>query len=181
MVDSGSEITTLSEEFYKEMDPRLHLHPMEEFKIQGAGGNTIPYSGVILCEIQAPFLGRSAVEVGAFVVPVTEYSLDVPIIVGTNAIDQVKEMCESKEQEQIPEAWRNAFIYLQRSNVGIVKSTNKTDMKIQPMEIVTVSGIVRKKDNIESAIMEQTEGASNRLGVCPRVISLEKAGNYHKV
>ena len=181
LVDSGSEITTVSDEFYKEMIPQPYLHPMEEFKIQGASGNTIPYSGVILCEIQAPCLGQKVVEVGAFVVPATDYSLDVPTIVGTNAIDQLKEICKNREEAQIPEAWTNAFISLQRSNVGVVKSTNKTDMIIQPMETATVSGIVRKKDNVESAIMEQTEGATNRLGVCPRVVSLEKTGNYQRV
>ena len=56
LVDSGSEITTVSDEFYKEMIPQPYLHPMEEFKIQGASGNTIPYSGVILCEILALYL-----------------------------------------------------------------------------------------------------------------------------
>ena len=181
LVDSGSEITTVSEDFYKEMNPRPHLHPLEEFKITAAGGNTIPYSGVIMCEIQIPFLGQTAVEVGAFVVPTTEYTMDVPVIIGTNAIDQIKEICKESEQTEIPETWKNAFISLQRSNVGVVKSTNKTDLKIQPMETVTVSGLVRKKDNIESAIMEQNEGASNRLGVCPRVVSLEKTGTYQRV
>lgn len=49
------------------------------------------------------------------------------------------------------------------------------------METATVAEIVRKKDNIASAIMEQTEGESNPLGVCPRIVSLETIGNYRRV
>lgn len=78
---------------------------------------------------------------------------------------------------QMPEAWRNAFISLQRGHIGVVKSANKTDLNIQPMETVTVSGIERKRDNIESAIKEQT-GPSNQLEACPRIVSLEKTVNY---
>ena len=49
------------------------------------------------------------------------------------------------------------------------------------MQTVTVSGLVRKKDNVEAAVTEQTQDASNRIGVCPRVVSLEKNGNYQRV
>ena len=69
MVDSGSQITTISGEFYKEMNPKPDLHSVEEFnvKVQGAGGNTIPYSGCILCNIRAPFTGQDVIEVGALI------------------------------------------------------------------------------------------------------------------
>ena len=182
-MDSGSQITTISEELYKEMNPKPDLHSVEEFnlKVQGAGGNTIPYSGCILCNIRAPFTGQDVIEVGALIVPTTEYNLEVPVIAGTNAIDAFQNLCQQRNQVQIPEVWTKAFISLQRSNVGVVKSTNKTDFHIQPMQTVTVSGLVRKKDNVEAAVTEQTQGASNRIGVCPRVVSLEKNGNYQRV
>ena len=57
------------------------------------------------------------------------------------------------------------------TTVGVVKSTNKTNIVIQPMETQTISGFVRKARNVEAAIKEHTEGASSRLGVCP--------GSYH--
>ena len=34
---------------------------------------------------------------------------------------------------------------------------------------------------METAITEQTEGSSTRIGVCPRVVSLNKNGNYQRV
>ena len=49
------------------------------------------------------------------------------------------------------------------------------------METITLSGLVRKKNTIESAIAENTEGASIKLGVCPRVVSLQSPGKYQRV
>ena len=165
------------------MNPKPDLHSVEEFglRIQGAGGNTIPYSGCILCDIRAPFTGQDVIETGALIVPTTEYSLEVPVIIGTNAIDAFQNHCHQSDQKQIPDVWTKAFISLHRSHVGIVKSTNKTDISIPPMQTVSVSGLVRKTDNVEAAVTEQTQGASNRIGVCPRVVSLEKKGNYQRV
>ena len=81
---------------------------------------------------------------------------------------------------QVPDVWAKAFISSQRGNAGVVKSTNKTDYHIQPMQTVAVSGLVRKKDNVEAAVTEQTQGAS-KSSVCPRIVSLEKNGTYQRV
>ena len=40
---------------------------------------------------------------------------------------------------------------------------------------MTLSGFTRKKGNIETAVTEQTESASDRIGVCPRVVSLQSS------
>ena len=44
-----------------------------------------------------------------------------------------------------------------------------------------LSGLVRKKHQVESAITEQTEGASTRIGICPCVVSLNKNGTYQRI
>ena len=49
------------------------------------------------------------------------------------------------------------------------------------METVTISGFVRKGRNVETAVTEQTEGASSKIGVCPRVDSLDKVGNSQRI
>ena len=175
-------ITTISEDFYNSLDPKPDFVDIGQFnlKIEAAGGNIIPYSGCIGCTINIPFLGGHVIEIGALVVPTTDYNLEVPVIVGTNAINICRDMCDGAERE-IPVQWKNAFASLQHSKVGTVKSTNKTDIQIQPMETLTLSGLVRTKHQVESAITEQTEGASTRIGVCPRVVSLNKNGNYQRV
>ena len=90
------DFTTPTLQFYKEMNPKPDLHSVEKFnlKLQGAGSNTIPYSGCILCHIRAPFTGQDdVIEVGALIVPTTEYNL-VPVIVYTNAIDAFQNLCQ---------------------------------------------------------------------------------------
>ena len=91
------------------------------------------------------------------------------MIVGTNAINRCKHM---------PLKWQNALVSMQQSKIGTVKSTNKTDIQVQPMETLTLPGLVRKKHQVQSAITEQTEGASTRIGICPWVVSLSKNGTY---
>lgn len=49
----------------------------------------------------------------------------------------------------VPSQWRSAFVSLQKGFVGLVKSTNKKDVKIKPLQTVTFSGLVRKQREVE--------------------------------
>ena len=174
-------ITTISEDLYKSLTPLPQLNSLDDFnlKVEGAGGHNLPYCGYIECMIQVPFLDDQEIEVPALVVPTTQYSLRVPVVVGTNAIKQCRDKCDNTTG--IPKEWSSAFLSIQQSRIGVVKSTNKFDIKVQPMETITVSGLVRKNKSIEAAITEDTEGASSRIGVCPRVVSLEAPGKYQRI
>ena len=94
LIDSGSQITTLSEEFYNSLDPKPDFNDIVEFnlKIKAAVGNIVPYSGCIKCLLQVPFVGGHVIEIGAFVVPTTDYTLEVPVIVRTNAIEACRKV-----------------------------------------------------------------------------------------
>ena len=123
---------------------------------EGAGGHKIPCIGIIMVKIGAPFLGEKEVEVLALVVPTIRYSRNVPVIVGTNAIRDCKVLC--KEDTRVPNEWAFAFVSLQQSKIGVVKSTNKFDIIVQPMETITLSGLIRKKNNMESAVRRNYRG-----------------------
>ena len=174
-------ITTISEDFYRSLSPTPTLISIENcnLKVEGAGGYTLPYLGYIECGLQIPFLGQQIIEVPALVVPTTDYSLNIPVVVGTNVIKICREKCT--DTTDIPEEWQTAFLSLQQSRVGVVKSTNTSNIQIQPMEAVTLSGFLRKKRNVEEAVTEQTEGASTRIGVCSRVVSLDKTERSQRV
>ena len=174
LIDSGSQITTACYKFYSSMNPKPKLGSIDDFQltIEGAGGNKVPYAGYIWCTIEVQFLPSQKLEVPVLIVPSSEYSLEVPVIIGTNVIDSYNDISHG----DIPSEWRNTFISSQQSKVGTVKSTNKAEIRIEPYETVTVSGFVKKSRNIDSVITEQTPGASTRIGVCPRVLSLTKAG-----
>lgn len=49
------------------------------------------------------------------------------------------------------------------------------------MEVKTVSGFVRKQKEAESAITEQADRASSKIGVCRRVVAVNKAGRNARV
>ena len=157
LIDSGSQISIISEEFYNSMNPKPVLYSIKEMglKVEGAGGHILSYMGAIACTLAVPFLQNQVIETAALVLPTTEYSLKVPVIVGTNAINKCRERCE-KSTGEIPTQWKNAFIALQLSHIGVVKSTNKTTIHVQPNETITVSGFVRKKKSVDSAVTEQT-------------------------
>ena len=181
LIDSGSQITTVSEDFYNSLTPKPILYSVHELgiRVEAAGGHNLSYLGAIAVNIEVPFLGKRVIETGALVLPTTDYSMNVPVIVGTNAIAKCRDKCE-KNTEELPNQWRNAFIALQDTHVGVVKSTDTT-IHVQPNETVTISGFVRKRKNVESVVTEQTQGASSKIGVCPRVVSLDKAEKAQRV
>ena len=179
LIDSGSMVSTVSQEFFETIIPRPQSVDIKELNlsIQGADGNDIPYNDCIWAPVEVPFCD-TPIWVLVLVVPTTRFNQNVPVIVGTNAISRAQNHCNG---QAIPKEWTNAFLSLQKGFAGVVKSTNKREIEIQPYETVTLSGFTRKKGNIETAVTEQTEGASDRIGVCPRVVSLQSSSRNQRV
>ena len=182
-MDSGSQITTVTEEFYNTLSPRPRLFSLKEIgldlNIQGAGGHDIPYIGCILAQVEVPFLPDTEIEVGALVVPLTDYGQHVPVIIGTNVIGRCRNKC--KEDTTVPDNWKDAFVACQTESAGVVKSTNKVTIRLKPNESIILSGMVKNCRQILSAVTETTKGASSRIGVCPRVVKLDKIGKNQRV
>ena len=49
-------------------------------------------------------------------------------------------------------------------------------MYIEPLHTITISGLARKEREVETAVRENSENVSSRLGVCPQVVAFDKAG-----
>lgn len=82
--------------------------------VQGEGGNQLPYSAYIEGEIQVSFLPKCDIQVPVLVVPVTNYGLHVPVVIGTNVIRLCRNSCDS--EATIPDTWKNAFVSFQQSS-----------------------------------------------------------------
>ena len=171
LIDSGSMVTTVSEEFYRSLIPRPELHGDFKLSLQGPDGSLLKYFGIIIVKIELSFIDE-LMYVPALVVPNTDYNFKVPIIVGTNAIREAQVQCK---KSTAPAQWEIAFLSLQTGYIGNVKSTNKIDMEIKPYETVTVSGLLKKDQRMES------EKASDRIAICPRVVLLKSDGRNHRV
>ena len=102
LIDSGSQVTTVSEIFYKSLHDKPDLLNLSDFDltITGPDGRSRPYLGLIEVTIKADFMHGKAVEVLTLVMPNTEYNRQVPVIVGTNVIRVYKAMYS--EDSEIP-------------------------------------------------------------------------------
>lgn len=76
--------------------------------------------------------------------------------------------------DKIPSVWKNAFVSLQTDFAGVVRSTNKN-------EVVTISAIIRKQREVETVVTDQTDNASIKIGLCPRIVNLNKPGRTARV
>ena len=175
LIDSGSMITCISEEFHESLNPIPELHSISEFglTIHSANGTVLPYSGFVELEICVPCFGSSSYAIPALVVPQTNYSKNVPVIVGTNFIRICREAYEQTGDDEVQEEWKLAFSSL--TDETPVKSTNKYAIQIAPNETKVIRGIVKNVHNLQQAVTEQVNTTlSGGLVICPRVISLAK-------
>ena len=178
LIDTGSEICTVSETFWKSLSPRPEIHVTEELEIKCADGGTLPYHGFVELTIGVPSLKGDQVSALFLVVPVTDYNKEVPFIVGTNVIREYNKL--QSAEETIPEAWHVAFKSLAAQHVGFVKTTSKVCLK--PWEVKDVTGFVRKSRNCESAITESTEaGHFPNVTASPRIVTLSNPGKTSRV
>lgn len=183
LIDTGSMVTTITEQFYNNMEPRPELLPLEDFdlEITAANGTNIPYLGYIEVSIVFPFLQTCPLVVPVLVVPNKEGSESVPCVVGTNVIRLCKENTLKGKYDSFPQAWEAAFTTIGSDVVGVVKSTRR--LVIQPNEVRTVTGILRKNGTIEAAVTEpcSIDNYACRINVCPRLITAQGRGKTARV
>ena len=76
----------------------------------------------------------------------TEYNKQVPVIIGTNDIHDVRESLSNAKK--VPLEWETAFDAIQSDRVGIVKTTRK--VTLQPNETKTLTCLYTA-DNLSNA------------------------------
>ena len=178
LIDTGSMIRTISMDALEQMEPKPQLHMLEELDVKCADSLSLPYLGYVAVTVELPFLKGQPLHVPLLVVEMTDYNKSVPVIVGTNIIRQCKQL--SPDNELAPEAWQLVFHAINNNQVGVVKTTSK--ITLQPIEVKTVTGFVRKNNNVDSAITEPSEqGSSAKVSVCPRIVSLNNPGKTSRV
>ena len=102
LLDSGSQVTTVSETFYKLHLPARQIQSVANLlDIEGAGGQPVPYVGYI--EINLTFskeiTGRpEEISTLALIVPDCRSNQEVPVLVGTNVLDMLYETYTSYKE-----------------------------------------------------------------------------------
>ena len=91
LIDSGSMISTITGDFLDHLKPIPEILPLEkcDLDIKVADGFTLTYEEYVTVEVTVPFLQNEQISVPMLVVPLTEYTETVPVIVGTNIISSL--------------------------------------------------------------------------------------------
>lgn len=92
LVDTGSQVTTLSSNFFAEKFPDLPLDDLHKLvRIESVSGNSLPYSGYFTAKINIPLSEKQQIDqdIPILVVPETPYNKKVPLLLGTNVLQSL--------------------------------------------------------------------------------------------
>jgi len=119
LIDTGSQITTVSQQFYEEFLSNLTMHSIDDIlKVEGAGGQDIPLLGYVEADIAFPEQTsgvKDPIPTIILVVPNTSFNKDVPVVIGTNCIRHCMSKCHELygksflQQGKQDLAWRLAY------------------------------------------------------------------------
>lgn len=118
LVDTGSQVSIMSESFFRKNYSKDDLEPLSELNVTGAGGHSIPYLGFVRVNVELPeeVVGvREKTQTLMLVCPDTEYSILVPVIVGTNTMRNFASICRQMVGKSfattVPVTDEVAFLY----------------------------------------------------------------------
>jgi transposase InsO family protein len=162
LLDTGSQVTTVSRSFLRSHLPHLSVYPVEDFMtLRGAGGNVLPYDGYVEVEI-CPDPGSSSETFVVLVLVLSgkSYSPDVPVVVGMNLIQRLgseSRCCSSSS------SWHLVFKSLEflRSADGVLAQVRSARVEtLQPGERRVVHGVSCTPWSLSnSSIIGMTESA----------------------
>ena len=95
LIDTGSCVSTITDTFYKQHLNDTELQPVNGLlKIECADGNSLPYDGFIEASIQVKGIPMEHTQHCIFlIVPESTYSKKVPVLIGTNIITELQQVC----------------------------------------------------------------------------------------
>ena len=96
LLDTGSTVSTVSEQFYKNFLQGHTLHSIGSIlQIESASGDDLPYLGYIEAHLEIPQLNIQENTHLFLVVPETKFSSRVPILLGTNALKPMMDVLKT--------------------------------------------------------------------------------------
>lgn len=90
LLDSGSQVTTVSSSFYQAHLSEHPIHPITGLDVEAASGQNVPYLGYVELSLKFPkdFVETEPeVSTLALVIPDLRSNCDLPVLIGTNVLD----------------------------------------------------------------------------------------------
>ena len=200
-MDTGSTVSTVSEDFYKQHLHYLELFPITDIlKIECADGEHLPYYGYIEAHVTTngvPSTSDQPTHYPILVVPNSNYNSQVPVLLGTNVLqhmlDSVKNNYGNKflQDAKLYTPWYLAFrgmtlrekeLKRNHHRLGIVKSAETQSIVIPPNSSVTVSGYVDKALPYQptTAVLQATVNSMipSDLDIVPALVDYRYPANH---
>jgi hypothetical protein len=197
LLDTGSEVTCISEDYHRERLPHRKLHPINELTVTGAAGQDVPYLGYIELDLQFQDVGiTNSVETLALVTPSTPENEDVPLLVGTNTqlVRDMAKHCFQLAGNQfarklnVKSTWAKAFKAATKCDtkdgkLGVVKVHGKRPTIIRSGGKVAVTGVTRGNLDREAEVLIESPSETSLPGglVIHPFVTLLPTGSTVKV
>ena len=195
LLDTGANVSTIAQSCYNNLFKSTPLLSLDDFKldITVAGDHKLPYLGYIEAELSVPRIGINSVSTLILVVPDTKYSSRVPILIGTNILEILKQNVKKthglqyRQKIQLPDAWDLTFRCMainskamDRANgrLAVIKCASQQRIVIPGNTTTTVAGWIDKPvlTSQTLGILEPMDGASLPEGVTVTPALVELGG-----
>lgn len=144
LADSGSQISTVSKDFFNSMKARGSFHPLDDsehriFNIRSSNGLPLPYRNYFICNIE--YSGQILEDCGFLVVDVPA---NTSILIGTNVLEKIPGFMERLEALGIePHPWKQPNPGNNEQNVSqckLVRIAGETEIPAGTVTYVRVRG-----------------------------------------
>ena len=176
LTDSGSMVTTLSESFFTKLSPTPEICSSTDFSVKGANDASIPYSGYAVLSLSVPNFPSEKASVPVLIVNDTDYSVSVPLIIGTNVISYFKRNGDWEVPQGSP--WYQAFSSLLDDRPFPVKLNGKRSVILKLSESRTISGFVRITGDITDGVVEDS---GRSFITCPHLVSVGTRKSFSRI
>ena len=175
LLDTGSMVSTVQRGYARELG--LRAGPLDHWlKVECAGGSLLPYEGCVQARIRIPGLEKE-IEVLLLEVEETRYNTDVPVLIGTNVLVEVMQVCGASSDP----AWRlvQQNLCSAVSSAGIVGSVvSEERVKMHPRERLVISGRAEVVGNCQLCVLADGGKSHNAL---PKGVVVTPSVQYLKV
>lgn len=182
LLDSGSQVSTVSESFYRQNFPDQSLKPLYNLlEVEGAAGQPVPYLGYIEMSITFPkecLETETEIPTLALVIPDVHPDSQIPVLVGTNTLDVLYEMyLDIKTPGHFPGPYgfkallktlELRYTQSKDANIGLITLLGKTAAVIPAGHTVVLEGSanVHCASTDKGAIVEHPAQSSLPGGLC---------------
>ena len=155
MMDSGSQVSTVAEWYYRKYLENSDLISVEELlDLRQVSGQQLEYIGIVAVDLQFPELqSEQTFSTPILVLKDTEFNTDIPFLIGTNVINACFQFLKQStgsnfnRRLKLSTPWKLAFQYVLSRTKNSFEKKGKVccskSVLVPPSSDVTVSGLTR--------------------------------------